>query len=213
MIRHLCDLRALASALATLVLLSVHAPSVNAEEFETPAGLTAQLVGGISLAFDTETIAYDPGIRIGGTVGYELELQLPWRTSLTPQFTLAWNTWRFSSPLNEGAHSIFLAMVGVTYTQYRPFKVRNVSMWSSIDLGLGSSSVEYDGFIGTNAMKESHSGLAFRFQAGTAYHLLPYLALGLYLDIASVGLEELTALSFSASSFDAGLVLRGRFPL
>jgi len=181
--------------------------------YEAPSGLTAQFVGGLSFAMDADVVSYDPGVRLGGTIGYELELALPWRTTLTPQFTIAWNNWRFTSPLNEGDHSILLAMIGVAYTQYRPFKIRNVSLWTSLDLGLGSSTVEYDGFIGTNAMTESHSGLAFRFQVGTAYHLLPYLALGLYMDIASVGLEELTDLSFSASSFDAGLVLRGRFPL
>ena len=126
---------------------------------------------------------------------------------------MAWNNWRFKSPLNEGDHSILVAMVGVAYSQYRPFRVRDVSIWTSLDFGLGSSTIEYDGFLGTNPMTESHSGLAFRFQAGTAYHFHPALALGLYLDITNVGLDEVTDLNFSAASFDAGLVVRGRFPL
>jgi hypothetical protein len=196
-----------------LLLVAIPFESPHAEEFETPSGLNAQLKGGVSLAFAGASVEYEPGLRLGGTIGYELELNLPWRTSLTAQVTLAWNQWRFASPLNQGDHSLLVTMVGVTYTHYRPFRMRDVSLWTGLDLGFGESTVEYDGFIGTNAMTESHAGIAFRFQMGTAYHVLPYLALGLYLDVTDVGLEQLTDLNFSSTSVDAGLVLRGRFPL
>jgi hypothetical protein len=196
-----------------LLFVATPVEPLHAEEFETPAGFNAHIQSGVSLAFEGASVEYEPGLRLGGTVGYELDLKLPWRTSLNAQVTFAWNRWRFATPLNQGAHSLFVTMVGVAFSHYRPFRIRDVSVWTSMDLGLGDSTVEYDGFIGTNAMTESHSGFAFRFQLGTAYHVLPYLALGLTFDVSNVGLDELTDRNFSATSIDAGLVIRGRFPL
>ena len=206
------DPRFTISGLLLFLLLSSTASQAYGQIQEAPSGVTTELVGGVSVALDADAVRYEPGLRVGGTVGYELELDLPWRTTLRPQFTILWNNWRFVSPLNEGDHSMLLAMVGIAYTHYRPFKVRDVSVWTSLDFGLGSSMIEFDGFLGTNAMTEAHSGLAFRFQTGTAYDVLPYLSLGLYLELTNVGLEELTDLGFSAMSFDTGLVVKGRLP-
>ena len=203
--------RTIAISMFSLYLVSVSAES-HASDGNPPSGPIAVVSGGLSVSTDSTLVVYDAGLRVGLTAGYEFDLDLPWRTTLTAQFTLGSSTWRFASPLNEGTHSIFLAMLGVTYTQYAPFQVPDVSVWTSLGFGLGSSSIEYDGFLGTNAMTEAHSGIAFSFQAGTAYHFLPYVALGLFMEVTDAGLEELTDLSFGSSSFDFGLVVRGQLP-
>jgi hypothetical protein len=204
-----------ASLIAVLLLFFTlsSAPSAGAQQFEVPWGFTAQISGGLSAGLDVDNMSYDPGFRVGVTAGYELDLPLPFRSSLRAQVSVTWSRWGFANTWNHGVHDLVAALGGVTYTVYDPLRLRNVSVWGALEVGFAESTVLYEGFILAGPPEQSYGGFTFRGQVGAAYHLRPDLSLGLALDITETGMDEVADLNFASTSLDIGLVLRGRFAL
>jgi len=189
------------------------APRAGAQEFEVPWGFTAQFSGGLSAGLDVDNISYDPGFRVGITAGYELDVPLPFRSSIRAQLSVTWSRWGFVNALNSGFHDLVAALAGVAYTLYDPFRLKDVSLWGALEFGFGESTILNERFLFGVAPEESYAGFAFRTQVGVAYHFRHDFSLGLALDITESGMDEDIDLNFASTSLDIGLVVRGRFPL
>lgn len=195
-----------------LGLVIVTATPTRAEASEE-SSLAAEVGALGSLALDSDTISYDPGVGLYGGLTLDLGLRFPMNADLVAGLSFSWTRWAFTTPLNEGHHSVKTTFMELRYRMKEPWGLKQINLWSSVALGYASSSIGYDGFVATARTEASYGGLVYRVQLGGFFLAHPDVAFGAVLGLTETTLEEIADLNFASTSLHLGLQVRWRLPI